>query len=116
MVSWSRGEARPSALLARALERHLEEIREWRDENGAVAVQVQTEGREAVLAARAYLGRVARLLDTGCLGQLPEVLDGDAPHQARGCDAQAWSVTEALRVFKTLQGAAATPSAERDPI
>jgi glycogen debranching enzyme len=36
------------------------------------------------------------------LGQLPEILDGDAPHQARGCDAQAWSVLEALRVWKWL--------------
>ena len=53
-------------------------------------------------AARAYLGSIAPLLDCGCLGQLPEILDGDAPHQPRGCDAQAWSVTEALRVWKML--------------
>jgi glycogen debranching enzyme len=57
----------------------------------------------AVRAARAYLGSSARLLSTGCLGQLPEILDGDAPHQPRGCDAQAWGVTEALRVWKLLQ-------------
>ena len=43
-----------------------------------------------------------KLLLTHCLGQLPEILDGDAPHTARGCDAQAWSVTEALRVWKWL--------------
>ena len=30
------------------------------------------------------------------------VLDGDAPHRQRGCDAQAWAVTEALRVWKWL--------------
>ena len=57
---------------------------------------------DARRAARAYLGSVAPLLDCGCLGQLPEILDGDAPHQPRGCDAQAWSVTEALRVWKML--------------
>jgi predicted glycogen debranching enzyme len=57
---------------------------------------------EAVAAARAYLGSVARLMNEGCLGQLPEIIDGDAPHAHRGCDAQAWSVTEALRVWKTL--------------
>lgn len=57
----------------------------------------------AVDAARAYLGSLDELLDQGCLGQIPEILDGDSPHEPRGCDAQAWSVTEALRVWKTLQ-------------
>ena len=58
---------------------------------------------EAVAAARAYLGSTARLLEGGCLGQLPEIMDGDAPHQPRGCDAQAWSATEALRVWQLLK-------------
>ena len=53
-------------------------------------------------AARTYLGSMERLLTSGCIGHLPEVLDGDAPHTQRGCDAQAWSVTEALRVWKLL--------------
>jgi predicted glycogen debranching enzyme len=57
----------------------------------------------AVAAARAYLGSVDRLMSTGCLGQLPEIVDADAPHVARGCDAQAWSVTEVLRVWKWLR-------------
>jgi predicted glycogen debranching enzyme len=57
---------------------------------------------EAVAAARAYLRSSERLLNEGCLGHLPEIVDGDAPHQQRGCDAQAWSVTEALRVWKIL--------------
>ena len=52
--------------------------------------------------ARAWLASMAPLLDTGCLGQLPEILDGDAPHTPRGCDAQAWSVSEALRVWRGL--------------
>jgi hypothetical protein len=59
---------------------------------------------EAISAARAYLASTDRLLAEGCLGQLPEVLDGDAPHTQRGCDAQAWSVTETLRVWRRLQG------------
>jgi predicted glycogen debranching enzyme len=40
------------------------------------------------------------LLDTmrtGCVGQLAEIFDGDAPHTPRGCPAQAWSVAEVLR-------------------
>ncbi|MCE1229797.1 MAG: glycogen debranching enzyme N-terminal domain-containing protein [Firmicutes bacterium] len=56
----------------------------------------------AVAAAKAYLGSCERLLHEGCVGQLPEILDGDAPHTPRGCDAQAWSVTEALRVWRLL--------------
>ena len=58
----------------------------------------------AVASARAYLASMDRLLDLGCLGQIPEILDGDAPHAQRGCDAQAWGVTEALRVWKWLEG------------
>ena len=57
---------------------------------------------EAVATAKAYLGSVDRLLAEGCLGQLPEIVDGDAPHQQRGCDAQAWGATEALRVWLFL--------------
>ena len=57
---------------------------------------------EAVAAAKSYLGSSEKILNEGCLGQIPELLDGDAPHAQRGCDAQAWGVTEALRVWKLL--------------
>jgi starch synthase (maltosyl-transferring) len=57
---------------------------------------------ESIAAAKAYLGSMDRLLMDGCIGQLPEITDGDAPHLQRGCDAQAWSATEALRVWKLL--------------
>ncbi len=57
----------------------------------------------ARLAARAILGSTARFLTEGTIGQLPEILDGDAPHRQRGCDAQAWSVTETLRVAIALE-------------
>ena len=53
-------------------------------------------------AAKAYLGSMEQLLVEGCIGQIPEIVDGDAPHTQRGCDAQAWGVTEALRVWKWL--------------
>jgi starch synthase (maltosyl-transferring) len=58
---------------------------------------------DPVAAARAYLGSMDRLMNEGCLGQIPEILDGDAPHHQRGCDAQAWGATEALRVWKLLR-------------
>ncbi len=57
----------------------------------------------AVAAAQSYLGSASVLLMEGCVGHLPEILDGDVPHTQRGCDAQAWSATETLRVFKLLE-------------
>ena len=60
--------------------------------------------KAAVGAAKHYLASMERLLDEGCLGHLPEIVDGDAPHTQRGCDAQAWGATEALRVWKLLGG------------
>jgi len=59
--------------------------------------------KSARAAARAHLGSCAALLAEGCLGHLPEILDGDAPHASRGCDAQAWSATEALRIWVMLK-------------
>jgi starch synthase (maltosyl-transferring) len=57
---------------------------------------------ESAAAAKSYLTSAEKLLNEGCLGQIPEILDGDAPHAQRGCDAQAWGVTENLRVWKLL--------------
>ena len=57
---------------------------------------------ESISAARSYLLSMDDLLHHGCLGQLPEIIDGDTPHAQRGCDAQAWGATEALRVWKLL--------------
>ena len=57
---------------------------------------------ESIAAARAWLGSVDYLLNEGCIGHIPEILDGDAPHLPRGCDAQAWASTEVLRVWKIL--------------
>lgn len=39
-------------------------------------------------------------LTTSMLGQISEIFDGDKPHDARGCAAQAWSVAEVLRATK----------------
>ena len=41
-------------------------------------------------------------LNAGCLGQMSEIADGDAPHAQKGCAAQAWSVSELLRVWLAL--------------
>lgn len=66
------------------------------------------ESPEAIATARAVLGSSARLMGEGCIGNLPEIIDGDAPHRPRGCDAQAWSVSETLRVSVWLDGRAAS--------
>lgn len=70
----------------------------------SLTMNAMETSKAAVAAARDYLWSMKRLLDEGCIGQLPEVMDGDAPHWQRGCDAQAWGATEALRVWKQLGG------------
>ncbi len=52
--------------------------------------------------AASVLSAMTIQLDSGCLGQVPEILDGDAPHTPRGCDAQAWGLSEFYRVWKIL--------------
>jgi predicted glycogen debranching enzyme len=54
--------------------------------------------------ALAWLASGSRLINEGCVGHVPEILDGDAPHPQRGCDAQAWGVSELLRVWVKLGG------------
>jgi glycogen debranching enzyme len=44
------------------------------------------------------MAELRRYMEEDGLGQLPEVFDGDEPHRAGGCMAQAWSVAEVLRV------------------
>ena len=63
---------------------------------------VKVYGESAVPAARSLLASALPLLEEGCVGHLPEIMDGDAPHAGRGCDAQAWSATEFLRVARLL--------------
>lgn len=39
------------------------------------------------------------LSDSGCIGSISEIFDGDTPHNPHGCYAQAWSVGEVLRCY-----------------
>jgi predicted glycogen debranching enzyme len=48
--------------------------------------------------AREWISTLRRYVENEGVGQIPEVFDGDAPHRAGGCIAQAWSVAELLRV------------------
>jgi predicted glycogen debranching enzyme len=63
---------------------------------------VKIHGPAARDSARALLLGSELLLNRGCIGQIPEILDGNAPHADRGCGAQAWGVTELYRVLALL--------------
>ncbi len=63
---------------------------------------VKTYGPSHTSIARKLLQASTELLREGCAGQLPEILDGDAPHVQRGCGAQAWSISEWVRVWRGL--------------
>lgn len=63
---------------------------------------VAVYGPTARSSAVALLESCIELFDDGVVGHLPEIVDGDAPHAQRGCYAQAWSVSEVLRVAALL--------------
>jgi predicted glycogen debranching enzyme len=45
-----------------------------------------------------------QLNDDGCIGQVCEIFDGDAPQKPKGCFAQAWSVAELIRAYLLVAG------------
>ena len=53
--------------------------------------------------ALSLLLSMKRYFEVGIPGQLPEVADGDAPHRPGGCAAQAWSLSEFVRVYELLR-------------
>jgi len=63
-----------------------------------------THGERARRTALAVLSSAADGINRGCVGQVAEIMDGDAPHELRGCGAQAWGATELYRVLALLEG------------
>lgn len=62
--------------------------------------KVHHHSKECIQEMLAMLEPVKRhLTDSGCIGSISEIFDGDAPHRPRGCYAQAWSVGEVLRAY-----------------
>ena len=53
--------------------------------------------------AQSLLEPIAQHVNGACIGTVSEIFDGDAPHSARGCFAQAWSVAEILRSWIYLE-------------
>ncbi len=62
-------------------------------------IKVHGKKAAAVKQARAYLDGIRVHLGEACLGQVSEIFDAEAPHNPRGCFAQAWSVAEPLRAL-----------------
>jgi glycogen debranching enzyme len=68
-------------------------------------LKVNRRSAKAREQAAAWLAPLLRYAEEDGLGQIPEVFDGDAPHRAGGCIAQAWSVAEVLRMIVEELGA-----------
>jgi predicted glycogen debranching enzyme len=56
-------------------------------------------------AALEFLRGVGAHLREACIGQVSEIMDGQAPFVPRGCIAQAWGVAEILRAWREISGA-----------
>jgi predicted glycogen debranching enzyme len=65
-------------------------------------LRVNQQSQAAKEQARDWTLELRRYMENEGVGQIPEVFDGDAPHRAGGCMAQAWSVAELLRVWTDL--------------
>lgn len=63
-------------------------------------------GQAASASGLSLLLSAVSSMEKGCIGFLPEIYDGDAPHAGKGCVAQAWSMTEFLRIWLLLGGGA----------
>ena len=53
--------------------------------------------------ARTFLSPLLQHLQSGCVGTLSEIFDGDAPFTPKGAFAQAWSVAEVLRLWRLIE-------------
>lgn len=66
-------------------------------------LKVHDHSVEAKETVRRQLEVMESALREGCVGQLPEIYDGENPTISKGCFAQAWSVGEILRVYEALE-------------
>ena len=66
-------------------------------------LKVNDYSEEAKAYVEEQLLAMEAALREGCIGQLPEIYDGENPVSSKGCFAQAWSVGEILRVYDALR-------------
>lgn len=62
-------------------------------------LRVNGHSATAKKQAAAWLQPLLDHLNEACIGSISEIFDADPPHTPRGCFAQAWSVSEVLRVL-----------------
>jgi predicted glycogen debranching enzyme len=68
-------------------------------------VRLNGDTEEIRLEAAKFVDPFRAHLKEYCVGQISEIFEGDPPHTARGCFAQAWSVAEVLRIHvEVIQG------------
>ena len=68
------------------------------------AEALQMTGLASRESALSLLAGAVESLNSGCIGHVSEIADGDTPHVQKGCLAQAWSDSEFLRVWLKLGG------------
>ncbi len=66
-------------------------------------LKVHEYSDSAVHKVQDQLSAIEACLREGCVGQIAEIYDGDIPTISQGCYAQAWSVSELLRVYAKLE-------------
>ena len=66
------------------------------------AEALASTGSAGTDAALSLLASAVENLNRGSIAHMSEIADADAPHAQKGCCAQAWSVSEVLRVWKKL--------------
>jgi glycogen debranching enzyme len=67
-----------------------------------VAANLRFNAEAAKWRATGIVDSLRKFMLARGTGQIPEIFDGDPPHQPRGCYAQAWSVAEVLRAAHDL--------------
>ena len=66
-------------------------------------LKVNDYSKEAKDTVKDQLEVLESAMREGCIGQLPEIYDGQNPTSSKGCFAQAWSVGEILRVYEAIE-------------
>ena len=67
-------------------------------------LRVNHRSPESIAQARLWLRPLLdSMANSGCIGQISEIFEGDPPHRPVGCFAQAWSVAEILRLAHELE-------------
>ena len=66
-------------------------------------LKVNDYSEKAKSIIREQLMVMESVLREGCIGQIPEIYDGENPVSSKGCFAQAWRVGEMLRVYEAIE-------------